>query len=69
MDMLDKAGVSYRIVLTKTDKADNLNVVRADIEASLKKRPAAFPVIYPTSSETGAGIEELRQAILDSVAS
>jgi GTP-binding protein len=68
MVMLDKAGVSYRIVLTKIDKADDLAATRADVELALKKRPAAFPVIYPTSSETGAGIEELRLAVLESVA-
>jgi len=67
MTMLDKAGVSYRVVLTKTDKADDLDAIKASVTEALKKRAAAFPVIYATSSETGDGIEELRQAAMDSV--
>jgi GTP-binding protein len=67
MTLLDKAGVSYRVVLTKTDKAENMDQVKADIEKILKKRPAAFPLLYPTSSETGEGIEQLRTAVLESV--
>jgi len=67
MTMLDKAGVSYRVVLTKIDKADDLDGVQAAITAAMKKHPAAFPAIYPTSSETGVGIEELRQAAVDAV--
>ena len=67
MTMLDKAGVSYRVVLTKIDKADDLEGIQAAIVQAVKKRPAAFPAIYPTSSETGAGIEELRQAAVDAV--
>ena len=67
MVMLDKAGVSYRVVLTKIDKAEDLPGVQAAVTEALKKHPAAFPVMYATSSETGAGIEELRQAAVDSV--
>lgn len=67
MDMLDKAGVSYRIVLTKVDKAEDIPGVSAAIQEAIKKRPASFPVLYPTSSETGAGIDELRRAVIDSV--
>lgn len=67
MDMLDKAGVSYRIVLTKVDKADDIPGVSAAIQDAIKKRPASFPILYPTSSETGAGIDDLRRAVIDSV--
>lgn len=67
MDMLDRAGVSYRIVLTKTDKTHNLDTVMDDVRGALKKRAAAFPVIYLTSAETGDGIEALRCAVLESV--
>lgn len=67
MVMLDKAGVSYRIVLTKIDKADDLDGVQAAITAVLRKHAAAFPIMYATSSETGAGIDELRQAAVDAV--
>lgn len=67
MDLLDNAGVSYRIVLTKTDKADALGDVMADIAQKMKKRAAAFPVLYPTSAETGDGIAALRTAVLQAV--
>lgn len=67
MTMLDKAGVSYRVVLTKIDKADDLESIKASVSEALKKRAAAFPIVYATSSEKGDGIEELRQAALDSV--
>lgn len=67
MTLLDSAGVSYRIVLTKTDKAPALDEMMEKTGAALKKRAAAFPVIYPTSAETGAGVVELRSAVLRAV--
>ena len=67
MTLLDSAGVSYRIVLTKTDKAEALEQIIAQTTQTLKKRAAAFPVIYTTSSETGAGVAELRTAVLQAV--
>ena len=62
---LDKAAVSYQIVLTKADKAKaaELAGVVADMAARLAKRPAAHPQILATSSATGAGIAELRAEI------
>jgi len=65
MGLLDGAAVSYQAVLTKADKpkADAVEAVRAAVGASLAKRPAAHPEIAVTSSETGAGIPELRAAI------
>jgi GTP-binding protein len=65
MDLLDKAAVSYQIVLTKTDqvKASDLEARQAETAAGIARRPAAFPDIALTSSETGAGIPELRAAI------
>ncbi len=65
MTMLDKAGVSYRIVLTKIDKADDLPATLLAVEDAIRKHPAAFPVIYPTSSEKGDGIDALRRAGLE----
>ncbi len=65
LGLLDKAAVSYQIVLTKTDKIKVAGVPRL-IEQTLgkiKKRPAAFPTVLATSSEKGDGIEELRGAI------
>lgn len=65
MDLLDKAAVSYQVVLTKADKIKPPAVARLVEEtyARLKKRPAAFPELVATSSEKGLGIEDLRAAI------
>jgi GTP-binding protein len=65
LSLLDKAAVSYQIVLTKTDKIKAAGVPRL-IEATLQKiakRPAAFPAVLATSSEKGEGMDELRAAI------
>ncbi len=69
MDLLDKAAVSYQVVLTKIDKIKPPAVVRllADTEAQLKKRAAAYPEIVATSSEKGHGMDELRNAIARAV--
>jgi GTP-binding protein len=68
-DMLDKAAVSYRIVLTKADKIKptELDVVMAQTAAAARKRPAAHPDILATSSETGLGIAELRAAVIETI--
>ncbi|MBW6528555.1 ribosome biogenesis GTP-binding protein YihA/YsxC [Sphingomonas sp. RHCKR7] len=67
--MLDKAAVSYRLVLTKADKvkASDLAEVLARTEEEARKRPAAHPQILQTSSETGMGIAELRAAVIESI--
>ena len=65
LDALSEAAVSHQIVLTKADqvKAAELTDRIAAIEDALKKRPAAFPDVLPTSSRSGTGIPELRAAI------
>ncbi|PZU07428.1 ribosome biogenesis GTP-binding protein YihA/YsxC [Sphingomonas sp.] len=69
MEMLDKAAVSYRLVLTKSDKikASELAAVSAATAAEARKHAAAHPEILATSSEKGGGIPELRAAILDAM--
>jgi GTP-binding protein len=64
-DTLGAAAVSHQIVLTKTDtiKPQELAARIADIEAAITRRPAAYPQILATSSETGSGLQELRAAI------
>ena len=65
LDAFDQAAVSYQVVLTKADKlkpAEVEKVVAATL-AAMSKRPAAFPRVLATSSETGAGIPELRAEI------
>lgn len=71
MSMLDKAAISYRIVLTKTDKikASDLAAVETDTMAKLRKHVAAYPDLSVTSAEKRGGIEELRAAVLEAVAS
>jgi GTP-binding protein len=65
MTMLDKAAVTYQVVLTKSDKikpgalATTLDAVAAEVA----RRPAAHPEVLSTSSETGQGIAELRGAL------
>ncbi|MGY6708432.1 MAG: ribosome biogenesis GTP-binding protein YihA/YsxC [Rhizobiaceae bacterium] len=70
LSLLDKAAVSYQIVLTKTDKIKQAGVPRLISEslARIAKRPAAFPEVLATSSEKGDGLEELRAAIALAVA-
>jgi GTP-binding protein len=65
MTMLDKSGVSYRIVLTKTDKVkeSELEKIVADIQAALRDHVAGFPEASRTSAETLEGIEELRGVV------
>jgi GTP-binding protein len=65
MELLDHAAVPYQVVLTKTDKTGPTELAgrTAEIEALLKKHPAAFPTVHPTSAQTGAGIAELRASL------
>jgi GTP-binding protein len=69
MDMLDKAAVSYRLVLTKADKvkATELAALRQQTIGEARKHPAAHPDVIATSSEKGMGIPELRAAVLESI--
>ena len=62
MKMLDEAAVTYRIVLTKSDKVkrEELEKVTTKTLSIIKKHPAAFPEIHATSSHKGGGLPELR---------
>jgi GTP-binding protein len=63
---LDRSAVSYQVVLTKADqvKKDELEQRVSDVKAALSTHPAAFPEVIATSSETSAGIPELRAAMV-----
>lgn len=65
MEMLDKAAVTYQIVLTKIDKisAKELAMVEQKTLEEVKKHAAAYPQILATSSEKNLGLEELRAEI------
>ncbi len=65
MTLLDKAAVTFQVVMTKIDK-----VKKSDLDAALDRtrkalsnHPAAFPEIVLTSSEKGDGIDVLRAII------
>jgi GTP-binding protein len=62
MDMLDAAGVSYQIVLTKADKAGagELSSVLGSLTSELGRHAAAHPEIHLTSAVKRTGIAELR---------
>jgi GTP-binding protein len=66
MTLLDKAAMSYQLVLTKADKIKPtaLAATLAAVEAVAKTHVAAFPQVLATSAETGAGIPELRAAVV-----
>jgi GTP-binding protein len=71
MNELDKAAVSYQIVLTKADKmlARDLDKVIAATRAAIAKRPAAHPELIITSSLKGDGMQDLRTEIARLLAS
>jgi GTP-binding protein len=70
MEMLDKAAVTYHLVLTKADKikASELEAVLASTRAAGRGHPAAHPDIAVTSAEKGMGIDALRAALLEDAA-
>lgn len=63
--LLDRAAVSYQIVLTKADKPKPAELERriADIAATLRTHAAAHPEIVVTSGTAGMGLEDLRARI------
>ncbi|MGB4107576.1 MAG: ribosome biogenesis GTP-binding protein YihA/YsxC [Alphaproteobacteria bacterium] len=63
MKMMDKAAVAYRIVLTKTDKAENLGETIETIKTELKTNTAAHPEPVSTSAQEKGGIKELQEII------
>jgi GTP-binding protein len=71
LDALDLAAVSYQIVLTKADKLRDpraVETLRTETLAAIAKRPAAFPRVAATSSETGLGLPELRAEVAAAIA-
>ncbi|NJL50654.1 MAG: YihA family ribosome biogenesis GTP-binding protein [Blastochloris sp.] len=62
LDTLDRAAVSYQVVLTKSDEVKKAALADsvAKVQAGIARRPAAFPTIAVTSSRTKDGLPELR---------
>ena len=64
---LDDAAVSYQFVLTKIDKADDLDAVMERTLAVARKHPAAHPGLVATSSEKKLGIDALQDAVIEAL--
>jgi GTP-binding protein len=62
MDLLDRAAVTFQLVLTKADevKPGALAGKRDETERLARAHPAAHPQVVVTSSRTGEGIPLLR---------
>lgn len=71
MQLMDEAAVSYLLVLTKSDKPKPAELARVAeaVRAEARGHVAAFPDLVITSAETGAGIPELRAAVLEAALS
>ena len=65
LDMLDRAAVSYQIVLTKSDKLTPGALAMRIEETRLAStaRTAAYPEIFATSAHDAVGIEALREVL------
>ena len=65
MAILDKAAVTFQLVLTKCDALDEaaLGARMGALARVARAHTAAYPEVLATSSRTGAGIAELRAAL------
>lgn len=65
MEMLDKAAVTYQIVLTKIDKIGKAaqDEVFAATQKAVSEHAAAYGKVLCTSSEKNLGIEELQAEV------
>ena len=62
MELLDRAAVTYQLVLTKADGTRTGALARKvqEVQGLARRHAAAFPAVLTTSSDTGQGLEELR---------
>ncbi|MDB5316350.1 MAG: GTP-binding protein HSR1-related [Rhodospirillales bacterium] len=65
MKLLDEAAVTFQIVITKADdtKPARLAARQEEAQALARRHIAAHPLVLTTSSQTGAGMDELRAEI------
>lgn len=65
MDMLDKAAVTYQIILTKADKISEkaLQKILEETKKIVDKHAAAYTTVLATSSEKKRGLDELKAEI------
>ena len=69
LSLLDRAAVTFQVVLTKTDKIKDHERAKVleQVRKAMSKHPAAYPELVLTSSEKGEGIPILRSIIVDLV--
>lgn len=67
MDMLDKAAVTYQIVLTKVDKISTkeLEKIIAHTDIQIAKHTAAHVTVLKTSSEKNLYLDELKAEVAE----
>ena len=65
MGLLDKAAVSYQLVLTKADKLrkGEIELAEAKVAQEAATHGAAHPELVATSAEKGTGIPQLRATL------
>ncbi len=65
MGLLDRAAVTYQLVLTKSDGIKPPALARKldAITQLAKKHPAAYPEVLATSASNGTGMEALRAGL------
>lgn len=65
MELLNRAAVTFQVVLTKADKISVAEQERTlvQVRAALTRHPAAYPELLVTSSEKGDGVATLRAII------
>lgn len=65
MELLDRAAVTFQVVLTKADKIHEKArpALLEQVAGALQRHPAAYPELVLTSSEKGDGIATLRSII------
>jgi GTP-binding protein len=65
MELLDRAAVTFQLVLTKADGLKPAALARklSEARALARAHPAAHPEVVVTSSETGEGVAEARAEI------
>src|SRR5947208_16155698 len=65
MQLCDRAGLSFQVVLTKIDKLDGAGRadVAAQVAAEIARHAAANPVIHNTSPEEDLGITSVHDSL------
>lgn len=65
METLDKAAVTYQLILTKIDKisTSEYQIRQQNLLAEIKKHAAAYPEIIAVSSLKNRGLDQLRAEI------